>query len=190
MAKPMVGVEVRPCEVCGTPFRLLPCNIRKALQRGHNLPRFCSSICQHASYRGSGNPKWRGGRVPQPSGYVYAYAPEHPYRTLQGYVMEHRLVVEKHLGRYLTPVEEVHHRNHIRDDNRLENLQVMPSKTAHRIHHAYYEDHPCGTCGALIARSVAHRRRFARGFCSKACSAAEGSRIAKAAADARRLQCT
>lgn len=48
-------------------------------------------------------------------------------------VYEHRLVMEQHLGRRLGAHEVVHHRNGNPSDNRVENLRVFPSRSAHQV---------------------------------------------------------
>ena len=60
-----------------------------------------------------------------PRGYVLAYAPLHPNAHKDGYVMLHTVVMEQSIGRYLNHDETVHHKNHIRNDNRIENLELM-----------------------------------------------------------------
>jgi hypothetical protein len=74
------------------------------------------------------HPSWRGGKF-KTHGYVMVYCPDHPHAVKQthakSYILEHRLVMEKVLGRYLTINEEVHHINGVKDDNRPENLKVV-----------------------------------------------------------------
>lgn len=75
---------------------------------------------------GKKSPLWRGGKTIQThSGYVMKHCPGHPrvYKNAK-YVREHVLVMEEHLGRYLTQGENVHHKNGVRSDNRLENLEL------------------------------------------------------------------
>lgn len=69
------------------------------------------------------------------SGYKYLKISNHPNGGKQGYVAEHRLVMEKHLGRNLTRKEVVHHMNGIKTDNRLENLVLCESAGKHIFDH-------------------------------------------------------
>jgi len=85
---------------------------------------------------GKNNPRWKGG-IYHDKGYVYIYTPQHPFAIYEKYVAEHRLVMEKHLKRFLLPTELVHHINGIRDDNRIENLQLLQGRGEHMKKHTY-----------------------------------------------------
>ena len=67
-------------------------------------------------------------------GYILIYKPDHPFHNSQGYVKEHRFVIEQKIGRYLTKKEYVHHINHIKDDNRIENLMIIDPGSHSRLH--------------------------------------------------------
>lgn len=75
---------------------------------------------------------WKGGLD---QGYRKVFAGKgHPMANGAGYVLEHRLVMAQHLGRMLTSDEVIHHKNGIRDDNRLENLELTDHSSHARSH--------------------------------------------------------
>lgn len=97
-----------------------------------------------------------GEKFTDSKGYIHVKAPDHPHKMNRGYVMEHRLVMERHLGRYLTRIEIVHHKNKNTSDNRIENLQLCASNHDHQKIHK--PDTFCKLCD---------ERHFGRGFCLK-----------------------
>jgi hypothetical protein len=105
--------------------------------------KYCSQKCSVKSRIGKFGKSatgWKGGKIKTSYGYVQISCPTHPYAKRNGfYVSEHRLVMEKHIGRYLKPKEVVHHINEIKDDNRIENLVLFPSKKEHGAFH--HSDH-------------------------------------------------
>jgi len=65
-------------------------------------------------------------------GYILCFEPTHPNKNSGSRVFEHRLVMEKKLGRYITKNEQVHHINKIKDDNRPENLYLVKNHKEHK----------------------------------------------------------
>ena len=90
------------------------------------------SIANKGKYRI--NTRFGGHKKKRKDGYIYVYNPLHPNSTKDGYIMEHHLIMEAKVGRILLPDEVVHHKNHIRDDNSIENLQLMTFKEHARMH--------------------------------------------------------
>lgn len=85
--------------------------------------------CRSCAKKWDRGSKWNGGISRSMQGYIYIkLKPNDFYASMMdvhGYVREHRLVMAKHLGRCLQSWEIVHHKNGIRDDNRIENLQLV-----------------------------------------------------------------
>lgn len=91
--------------------------------------KYCSRRCRGFAHRGSGNGHWTGGRSMHADGYIRTYSDDNMTSPdSRGRILEHRLVMEKHLGRPLTKDETVHHKNGNRQDNRLENLEIWSSR--------------------------------------------------------------
>lgn len=119
--------------------------------------------------RGVNHYKWKGGWKRTSAGYIIIHKPEHPFsRKSDGFIAEHRLVMEKKIGRYLLPQETVHHINHDKGDNRKENLELFPSRGHHLRHHLPHGPNPnrkdinslsqrqCGRCMNIYPLTPTH----------------------------------
>lgn len=94
------------------------------------------------SHRGERNYQWKGGRYTGKDGYIHIRDIER-----KKYIREHQLVMEKHIGRKLIKGEVVHHKNGIRTDNRLSNLELLTISEHKKLHgnqyapkHIHYSD--------------------------------------------------
>jgi len=80
---------------------------------------------------GANHPGWKNG-IHYKYGYIMLYRPSHPFCNKGGYVREHRLIIEKQIGRYLLPSEKCHHLG-AKDDNRPNMLMAFINHSAHMI---------------------------------------------------------
>jgi len=85
--------------------------------------------------KGKLHPKWKGGRKISSQGYILIHEREHPNSFISGYMFEHRKIMEKHIGRYLSSKERVHHIDFDRQNNNIENLKLFKNKTEHQQYH-------------------------------------------------------
>ena len=116
------------CDYCATSF------ITSGAKRRRGKNTFCNRSCsakwkvanrimgpgKPPHYSGANHPNWKGGSITSQG-----------YRVLGRRGLEHRIVMEKHLGRKLKSTEHVHHINRDKLDNRIENLELMASASEH-----------------------------------------------------------
>lgn len=81
------------------------------------------------------NNYYHKGYIVTHNGYKMVSSPFHPNADSKGYIREHRLVMEKSIGRFLSLDEIVHHINHDKMDNRIDNLEITDLATHTRNHH-------------------------------------------------------
>ncbi len=100
----------------------------------------------HFDCRGKNHPNWKGGRHINSDGYVWIFMSEHPFAK-SNYILEHHIVIEKYIGRYLKREEVVHHINKIKGDNRIENLMVFKN---HAYHIWFHKRGYCNSEGMIF----------------------------------------
>lgn len=118
-------------------FIIPKCKLCGKETRRQSRAIFCSNKCCGKYQSGENNPMWQGGRKKHSEGYIYLYQPTHSNCDIAGYVLEHRYLIEKKIGRLLNKSEKVHHINGIKDDNKLENLILLKSQAEHLKEHNY-----------------------------------------------------
>ena len=84
---------------------------------------------------GKESSQWKGGEHKTYDGYMIIWNPIHPCADIRGYIKRARLVMEKHLETILPKTSVFHHNNHIRTDDRPENITIFKSQSEHAKFH-------------------------------------------------------
>lgn len=142
----MIEIE---CSNCNNKFKIYPCYLNRTRKN-----RFCSKKCE-ADFKNYKNTleHWKGGTISNSNGYKYIR-----YQGKQ--IEEHRLVMMKKIGRNLKSNEHVHHINGNKQDNRIENLELLTNSEHSKKHGQMRENiRECLIC---------HKKKIhhARGLCA------------------------
>lgn len=105
---------------------------------------------------GEKSSSWKGGRKLSKKGYILILKKGYKGTDINGYIFEHRYVMEQFLGRHLNKDEVVHHINENKTDNRIENLKLM-TNSEHTIFHN------TGTKMSIETREKMRKSKLKRG---------------------------
>lgn len=121
----------KSCVICHRLFEIVASQNPLRKTCGHP----CLRLYYQSIKRGPQHGNFKRYRFLTKPGYYRVYVPDHPHADCYGHVAEHRLIMEKHLGRFLDPQEVIHHLNHKKGDNRLSNLLLMKNDAEHTALH-------------------------------------------------------
>lgn len=107
-----MGIWLKKCKLCE----------KKHYAKGYCVNHYYNNITKfREKIKKEGPPKYRTLRK---DGYVWITKRGHPNAAKDGRILEHTYVMSEFLGRPLVKGESIHHKNGIRDDNRIENLEL------------------------------------------------------------------
>jgi len=124
-------------------------------KRNSSNKKFCSKLCYKLYLKHDKETINRCLKIAQSGGqtrwknHIYSYMANgyrmikvvnHPFANKRGYVYEHRLAMEKELGRYLQPQEVIHHIDGIKLNNKIKNLKLFSTTNEHTTFHGLRGD--------------------------------------------------